>query len=238
MKNIFIAGFAAISMLIVSCASGQANIKQPIVAQQLDLSNHYDSVAIITAEFSGRPMVAGTAFAIDKDHLLSAAHVCISALQIQIFMSRQKSLVLKQYDDRGNVKTTYGTEVEGISHTDDICILKRVDHGLRPVRISNNYKDVRTRDLVTIIGAPQGVVIGEFSGRVANPRLISPDAMLSQRLVVTAPATGGISGSPVFDKNGLVIGILVAGHETFDHLSICINGDAILKFLNEVGHRR
>jgi len=226
--------------MILSCVGSKSAAVHPAPAPAEDnVLRHYSSVAIITAELNGRPILSGTAFAIDRDHLLTAAHVCLAALEIQIFMTRQKSLVLTQHNNKGFSIALYGAEVEDISSTDDICILRRPNHGLLPVTISSDYGSVRSRDPVTIIGAPSGISVGEFYGKVMNPKLRNKlDGMLRDRLIITAPATGGVSGSPVFNKKGHVIGILVAGHMTFDHLSICVNGDAILKFLKESKYRR
>lgn len=81
-----------------------------------------------------------------------------------------------------------------------------------------------------------GLAIGEFPGKVMDLSSNFPADILKGKLIVSSASTGGVSGSPVFDAHGRVIGMLVMGPLFFDHLSICVGIDQVQKFLKEKGY--
>lgn len=219
-----------ILLVLVGCSGNQCKVEAGKEAK----ADYFNSVVTVAAvDKLGQPLLFGSAFAIDKDRLVTAAHVCLGILEIQIFNTGRPSIVLQKYDSKGALLSLYGSSVDEIHTTQDLCILKRTAHKLPPVSFGD-YSKVAARDLVTIIGSPAGIGIATFDGKVINPKHPSPSPWYKDRLIVSAAATGGVSGSPVFDSKGLVIGVLVAGHMTFDHMSICIRGDILTDWLDSL----
>jgi len=184
---------------------------------------------------SGKGMSA-SGFAYDKDRIITAGHFCISALEIQIFESHTEDIHMKYYDDDGETKKTEGLVVDDFSRTEDLCMLKKVNHGIPPLPVVSDYSKVRKRDIVTVIGAPNSVAVGEFEGRVMLPYYKGSSSItVKNKLVVSSPSTGGVSGSPIIlNRTGEVIGVMVRSHRYFDHLSFGVNGEDLIKFVNGV----
>jgi len=201
-----------------------------------DNSLAYRSTVLLYVEDSDGGGVVASGFAYDEDHIMTAGHFCVSALEIQIFKSHKQDVRMKYYDKDMKVKVRYFLEIEEMSRTEDLCVLRSVKHGLPTLKIVDDYDKIKIRDNVTIVGAPSGIAIGEFYG---NVMALEYDGFgpkeIQDMLVVSAPSTGGISGSPIIlDSTGEVIGVLVRGHVYFDHLSFGVSGKKIKKFLDEM----
>jgi S1-C subfamily serine protease len=224
-----------IALFITLCMVGCSSVVRYsyVVKDPVDANNFYNSVAIVSVEHNGKKILSGTAFAYDKDHLLTAAHICLSAAKLQIFLTRQQSLFLTYTTDENIRIKLGGVEINNIFTTDDICMLKRPNHGLKPVNILGDYSKVKIKDRVFIVGAPVGVGVIDFHGKVISPSSYHGSVSLRRRLIVSAAITGGSSGSPVFNLDGEVIGILIMGHLTFDHLGVCVPSSRIHDFLKK-----
>jgi S1-C subfamily serine protease len=196
----------------------------------------YRSVALLYVQSpKTKNIVVATGFAYDEDRIITAGHFCISALEIQIFESHTQSINMKYYDHEMNIKRKYSLEISEMSKEQDICMLKKESHGLIPIKVIEDYSDAKIGDSVSVVGVPEGTAVGEFYGHVMA---LSYEGFgpinIKGTLVVSAPSTGGISGSPIIlDRTGEVIGIIVMGHTFFDHLSYGINGDKLNKFIEE-----
>ena len=225
---------------IILCLAGCATTTIKYMyrdGEPISANSFYNSVGIVRVEHKGKSLLSATAFAYSNEYLLTAAHFCIGALNLQIFKTRQESIKLYTSDERGNITKISGVEISDIFTTDDVCMLKRKDHGLTPVKLSSNYNDLRVKDKVFLIGAPSGVAITDFHGKVMATRSNSDSPNIAGRLVVSAASTGGISGSPVFNMNGEVVGILIIGHLMFDHLSVCVPIYRVHEFLIRYGYK-
>jgi len=218
--------------LVSSCVTNIFQTKEVISAPDNSLA--YRSTVLLYVDDPDGGKIVASGFAYDENHIMTAGHFCVSALEIQIFKSHKEDIRMKYYDEDMDIKTRYHLEIEEMSRVEDLCTLRLVGHDLPPLKIIDDYDTVKIRDNVTIIGAPSGVAIGEFYG---NVMALDYDGFgpkeIQNMLVVSAPATGGVSGSPIIlDKTGEVIGVLVRGHIYFDHLSFGVNGKKIKEFLN------
>jgi hypothetical protein len=218
--------------LVSSCITNTFHTKTVVTAPDNSLT--YRSAVLLYVEDPGQGKILATGFAYDKDRIMTAGHFCIDALEIQIFKSHREDIRMKYYDEDMEIKTRINIEIEEMSMVEDLCMLRKDDHGLVPLKIIEDYSTVKIRDNVTIIGAPSGIAIGEFYGNVMALEYAGFGPLeIKNTLVVSAPSTGGISGSPIIlDRTGEVIGVLVRGHVYFDHLSFGINGDKIKQFVN------
>jgi hypothetical protein len=214
--------------LASSCVTNIFQTKEIISAPDNSLA--YRSVVLLYVNNPDGGRIVGSGFAYDENRIMTAGHFCMSAPETQIF----KDISMKYYDENMDIQTRYYLEIEEISKVEDLCMLRLVGHGLPPLKIVDDYSKVKIRDNVTIIGAPSGIAIGEFYGNVMALEYSGFGAKEIQgMLVVSAPSTGGVSGSPIIlDKTGEVIGILVRGHVYFDHLSFGVNGEKIKEFIS------
>jgi S1-C subfamily serine protease len=197
--------------------------------------------------------ISASAVAIDKKHLLTAAHFCEPVLQgwsKQGIVQEQKlgAIVLAKATIKlkKNMKMTYLNNNEEVVSMDnvnivtldkakDICLLERKGHGMVPAVIATP-STVHRGDKVYIVGAPLGVFPVKTEGEVAILSIHFEEkegAKFNGRIIVTAPATNGNSGGPCFNVKGELVGLLIAGAEGYDHLSIVTPSKMILSFLKK-----
>lgn len=221
-------------MLCAGCSTTNVYNSHPAVISDYNVAGAYRSVALLTIESPSGYTVSATGFAYDKDRIITAGHFCISALEIQIFESHSNDVQMTHYNDKFELVTQKKVEIDDLSKTQDLCVLKKKNHGLRPLPVTQNYNKLKIRDKVTIVGFPSGVAMGEFDGRVMSLfyKGLGPDS-IKGKLVVSSASTGGISGSPIIlEETGEVVGVLVMGHIMFDHLSFGITGKDLRIFVN------
>jgi len=205
-----------------------------MVTTNHNIGNAYRAVTLLTIKSPSGGGVSATGFAYDKDRILTAGHFCISALKIQTFESHTNDIQMTYYNDDFKLVTKKNVEVDDMSTIQDICILKKKNHGLWSLPITKSYTKLKIRDKVTIVGFPSGTAMGEFGGRIMSLFYKgSGPKTIKNKLVVSSASTGGISGSPIIlDRTGEVIGILVMGHIFFDHLSFGITGKDLNTFIS------
>jgi len=152
--------------------------------------------------------------------MITAGHFCISAIEQQEAISVDGQTA----------------EIVRLSAMSDLCLL-RSNHRLPALWIAD-YSKVKPQDPVLVIGYPQGIAKGGFTGQVMSPHYTGPIRILKGLLVVSAPSTGGISGSPVLNSAGEVIGVLVMGSTRFPHLSFAVPGDQLHRFVENQSNFR
>jgi len=229
---------ALMCAMFLGACTFQINVPPPSMKESGNPGEQaFGSVGSVWVKAKDLPAkLSGSAFAIDKDHLLTAAHVCVAVAELQdmgILEDKIYLTVLNRNDELGIVDKV---EIEEIDEPHDICLLKRPRHGLAPLKLVKNYDEqVTFRSKVWVIGAPAGMMVDSQPGRVMNPNMTEERIPLKGKLLVSGAATGGNSGGPVINENGEVVGILVMGHSTYDHLSICVRASVIQRFLRLVG---
>ena len=222
-----------LGVLLSSCTFNITNL--PPGQQELlyNPQNATSSVVILSAEPTKKKndggVLVATGFAIDKNRIATAAHFCVDAMKLKIFTKYKLSA--RQVFPNGYTKKIDNVKIKKVSDDADVCIIRAKDHMIPPLKLSKTYHSTNVGDDVTIVGAPMGIAVGVFEGKVMSlqHKGFGPEQLQGQ-LIVSAPATGGVSGSPIIlNKTGEVIGILVMGHNTFDHLSIGVPIDELHK---------
>jgi S1-C subfamily serine protease len=243
-------------MMIMSaagCCSGLANLKNEtlgvlpnpndFVKSTVMLSVPGVATATIGKEVMTKPTaISASGVAIDKKHILTAAHFCIPVLQGQSEKGLVEGIVKVTFEK--DMKMTYlnnneenvvvgGVKIIATDKERDLCIVELKHHGIVPAKIAKP-STIHRGDKVYIVGAPLGLFPVKTEGEVAIPVLAFDDkeAMhINGRILVTAPATSGNSGGPAFNEKGEVIGVVMAGSEPYDHLIILTPSKYILAFL-------
>lgn len=210
--------------------------KQEVAKKSYDVSESFGSVGRISVkQRGGVGRLSGTAFAYDKDTLLTAGHVCIGIYELQVMGIVEDDIQLTYLNRNDKQETKHGIEILEIDEPHDICLVKLEDHGLKPLKIAN-YASVKFNDRVFVVGAPAGFMLSAKEGRVMQKWSEGqPIPQLNRRLIIDAPSTGGNSGGPILNDKGEVIGILVMGHSTYDHLTIGVPSVIVKRFLRLVG---
>ena len=233
MKKFFI---LLLSCLFVFSCCGTTNYNfDQSPKNKLDVHDLYNSVAkvsITTKDGSGT--LIGTAFAVDEDYLLTAAHVCVGIYEIALLGMADLDEIKLTFLNQEQQKLYYYKQVQivDIDEDFDLCLLKRKNHKLTPVQFGE-YSKLKIGDKVMVLGAPQGVFPVLTEGRVIifNGAGILPTYYKRGLLTISAPVSGGNSGGPVFDEQGRLVGVLVMGLISYHHCNFATGLDMINKFL-------
>ena len=219
-------------LLIGGCYFNLGAIPGITVEQKLNINTTYDSVVkILAKDIYGNEALSGSGFAINKNQIMTAGHVCRGIIEYQNQNTITKEIYINFYaPDKETILESSGAMVLKIDETNDICILYKQSHGIAPVKFVKNYSSVKVHSTVFIVGAPLGVFATSYAGHV----VIKDDNSINHFLIVSAPAAPGNSGSPVFNNEGLVVGMLVAGPSTFEHLSMCVASPFLVGFVRNV----
>lgn len=167
------------------------------------------AVAILIAEIGGKSY-AGSAFAITKDGLLVT-----NRHNVRDTLGRAPTRIAIKFT---NTRDWLPARVVKVSDDDDLAIIQMDRGGPFPVvvGVSANAADASEGMAVATIGYPQGYdtpMEGEGNDFIAkstlNPGTVSKKT--SSVLQIDSYATHGSSGSPVFSRRGLVVGIVYGG---------------------------
>lgn len=146
-------------------------------------------VVVVTFDEKNEPLSQGSGFVVRADGaVVTNYHVISNAKDIKVKVGDK---VL---------------DVEGLIHADkgtDLAILKVNGAKLQTVNVGNSKK-ATIGEKVYVISSPKGMENTISDGILSGIREISDDKKVLQ---ITAPISPGSSGSPVFNKDGEVIGI-------------------------------
>jgi len=235
MKRIFV-----LLVLMLTGCSINVHAPEPVVVTQQEEARREDlptnlarSVGMVSVKArKSVNEINGTAFAYDEDHLITAGHVCVAIFELQVMDILEDNIKLTYLLEDVEIQRN-GVEMLEMDESNDLCLMRLPKHNLKPVKFAD-YSTVKRKDKVMLVGAPLGFMMYEEPGVVINPsKDVTP--LIRDRLIISAAAAGGNSGSPVFNDSGEVIGLLSMGHTAFDHLGICIPSHKIERFLRLVG---
>lgn len=144
----------------------------------------------------------GTAFYVLGVGWVTAAHVVSGCRNMRAFSPKDYART-----------PSAAVFVDKIDHENDVALLDIPGIGTRPA-LSPSPRHARELLSVVALGYPSfkdGDRLFRFSGHVVGQRR-RRGAM--SRTVVTAPIYAGMSGGPVLDQDGRVLGVAVTGQET------------------------
>lgn len=177
---------------------------QPDRAWQYWSQEYRDSVLMVEVDVAGRKLI-GSAFFIKKGIVASCAHV-IDAGTPTLYVDSSPQVV-----EKSRVKRHMHID-KGV---DAVLIEPRLPSGPSPRWISVRKDPVQAGELVAALGYPDvpgtEPALGLFSGAVITT---SKSYREIELIVVSARSSGGMSGGPVIDRGGHLIGIVV--EKTFE----------------------
>jgi S1-C subfamily serine protease len=205
--------------LSIGCSFSYVGGKEQL--PKYDVKSSFKSIVKIAMHIKspeiGDGEVSGTAWAVDEDNIVTAAHVCEAFSEFKqqgvgsdIKVTRLNSEFKLEEKKISTMKILFSDTAN------DVCLIKYAKHGLVPMKLAS---DVKFGDKIYIVGAPLG-----FLGFIMDGLVVNADAFLDEKytnkLIVSAAATGGNSGGPVINDRGEVVGMLIAGAQPYDHFSI------------------
>jgi len=224
-----------LTTFFVSCVTFSPQTYQNIPSQKWNPDTAFASTAKVyfnITKAAGGGSLSGTAFAITDKYLLSAGHVCVAYAELEAKGLIEPEIYLDIYGADGEtIITLKDVTIYEINEPDDLCVFKRRNHSLAPVVFASSLPRIHSR--VWLVGSPLGLFQSKQEGEFVGIKTLG--VRYRNKMIITNAAAGGNSGSPVFDENGCVIGVLIAGATDFDHASICTPLSKIKRFLKLIG---
>ena len=189
----------------IARGKGPTQTPRPILKPEQIVEQCGKAVVMVIAERADGSIVQGTGFFTSRDGmLLTNYHIVEDAEIIRVRTLGSKSLINARQMD--------------IDKQHDIALLKAGGASNRPWLEIGGPRVLRMGEPVYVIGNPEGldntISDGLLSGRRGKG--------MEQVLQISAPISRGSSGSPVFDRRGLVIGIVVALKRDGQNLNFAI----------------
>ena len=222
---------AICSLLLSLNACISVHVPNPIVAVNEQREVYWHSFGMIYAYDAGttEPGLIGTSFAISDDEMITAGHVCLSILTGQILRELEFSTRVT-YLAGDKLKEIKDIEVVKMDTVNDLCLLKKKNHGLTPLKLA---KSVSVGEDIRILGAPLGVFPMETDGKVMSLDSKHIDKELAGKILLSAPAFGGNSGGPIINEKAEVIGVLVMGARIYPQISFAVHLDILKDFIHQ-----
>jgi len=168
-------------------------------------------VKIVVYDNTGAEFAFGSGFFIGNGKILTNAHVVEGAYSAEVFS------LIKNYKDVTIIKRDNDL---------DLAILEVQSVG-EPIILFADDINLRVGQKVLAIGNPEGLERTVSDGMISAIR--NQDGV--QYIQITAPISGGSSGGPLLNLQGLVIGVTFAGLNEGQNLNFAVSIETIKRFL-------
>jgi serine protease Do len=199
----------------------------PLFADATKVFNNNQKAVVKIIAYGKKGIGEGTGFVLRKDGLIATNYHVIKGAKIIKLQTNNKVLRVKKiiYFDKGA----------------DFALLQVKANNLHPVEIGDSKK-CSLGDRVFVIGNPCGMDNSISDGIISGLRRFSGTGEVLQ---ITAPVSPGSSGSPVFNKDGKVIGVVRGSLNNLNrdaqmiNIAIPINEISdVLSYLNASGNKK
>jgi S1-C subfamily serine protease len=168
-----------------------------------------------------------------KTYFLTAGHVCHA--EVQDHLKPLVTNVEMQFKVQNIKNEYYNVKVANISEEYlngnelDLCLLES-DGIVSMPTLHVALNGPKVGEMVYNVAAPTGFfyppTVPLLSGYHSGP-------LGTYHSLLTIPATGGSSGSPVINSDGELIGLIFAANTDFSHLAISIRYEVLKKYLQD-----
>ena len=157
-----------------------------------------------------------------KTYVISAEHVCVPSERMDS-MSAQINVRHLLVDSN---KQKYKASIHKASKELDICLMKfEEDPGMPGLKLAKRRPQYTER--IYNISSPLGISDGQmtpvFEGMYAGSSEGSD--------FYSMPTAPGASGSPIINSNGEVVGVVLAVHREFHHVTVSIKFENLWNYL-------
>ena len=168
-----------------------------------------------------------------KTFILTAGHVCHA--EVESPLKELTTSVTMKFKVQNIHNKWYDVTVSNISpeylngNELDLCILQS-DGIISMPKIHLSLTSPKIGEQLYNVAAPTGFfsppTVPLLSGYYSGP-------LGKYHSLLTIPATGGSSGSPVLNHRGELVGLIFAAYEGFPHLTISVRYEVLRKYLQE-----
>lgn len=160
-----------------------------------------------------------------KTYTLTAGHVCdINYIKLQLDIENI-SVAYSILDSNG---ITFSATVHSLDTENDLCIIVTQRLGQTPIvfRSSGPVYGEKFYNIAAPVGVTDKNYAPVLEGRYSG--------FNSYSMLFTIPAVGGSSGSPIFDNQGEMVGMIMSVHNKFPFISYSPHYKAIEKILEGI----
>jgi len=161
----------------------------------------------------------------DGNYILTAAHVCDGSKYAPPDKSVKEILVTMQILDLKLKR--FDAEIVNMDHEIDACMMYVV--GMKEKAMNVAKYDPEPGDKAYNVAAPVGIMYENVVPLIDGYYM----GIRGKSSLYSIPATGGSSGSPVFNEGGNLIGMIHSVNRYFPVISVSLRTDDLKKFIWE-----
>ena len=176
------------------------------------------TVLLVAEDAKHKTIGRGSGFVVQGTQIVSNFHVVKDAAKVYAKLVGQDTL----FDIKGII---------AIDRENDLVLLDVPDDFEAPPLNLADSEAVQVSDPIYVVGNPQGFLEGTVSqGIISGFRELSPG---DKHIQMTAPISGGSSGGPVLNNEGIVVGVSVGSLDEGQLLNFAIPSNCLKTLLTE-----
>lgn len=231
--------FAIFVVLFVSfsCCSNSFVLSDSRLEEKRFIQKLHKSVAMISFTIksgdANYSTIRGTAFSVGKKHLITAGHLCLNVFKkfsAPDFLDSSSELYFINENFQIS-NTTDSLKIISIDTVNDICLIESKNNPLIPLKVE--LDEYELGEEMYVVGAPTGTFPIFTKGYVAMNEPVFDGRELSTKVMLSIPIFQGNSGSPLFNKKGNVVGMIVAANPKYPYISFATNSLDLINFIKD-----
>lgn len=204
-----------LTFVLIPLSSPQAALKR---------YQYTDSVGIAFSFFKGddnQQMGSATAWAIDKNHLVTAGHFCQTVDELVEAGQSDGIIYIGLVDYQGKPLRRVDAIISYITDSPDVCILLSPDHHMVPLPIGQP-ESLQVGDELLYVGAPDGILPVIELGTLISINGWQITQGKADLILFNGRILLGHSGSPLLAKHK-VIGMIIGYGKGINSFGLAVN---------------